>query len=237
MRALTAFFQKTSGHDGWRIAIIRGTDRLNRNAANALLKILEEPPNRGILLMTAEAPGKLLPTIRSRCRPLAMQPLGGEDMAEILRAYADELSAEDLRQLNRLSGGSPGYALSLIQNNGLALYRDFLALLQTPRREQSSAILRFAGAGGKQESERFDLIARFCREWLQRVVHLAATGETHEILSGEGQLLRRMAAIRPLEAWFGLADRCETQFSIATQANLDKRLVLINNLQQILPAA
>lgn len=236
VRELAGFFQKTSGRAGWRVAIVSGADQLNRNAANALLKILEEPPQRAILLMTATTPGKLLPTIRSRCRPLVLEPLNAGDMTAIMQGYQDELSVDDVRQLQQLSDGSPGFALQLLQNDGLQLYRDFLGLLQTPGREQAEALWRFAGSGGKQENERFNLIARFCDGWFARVIHLIATGEVQEIVGGEGQLMRRMAAVRPLDSWFALMEGCQSRFQTATQASLDKRLVLINNLQQLLAA-
>ena len=75
IRRLQGFFGLTASEGGWRIAIIDSADEMNRNAANALLKILEEPPKRGILLLTAHAPGRLAPTIRSRCRRIALRPL------------------------------------------------------------------------------------------------------------------------------------------------------------------
>jgi DNA polymerase-3 subunit delta' len=237
VRALTAFFQKTSGRDGWRIAMIQGADQLNRNAANALLKILEEPPHRALLLMTASARGKLLPTIRSRCRPLGLEPLSITQLQAVLQGYQDELSTDDARQLQQLSNGSPGYALTILQNDGLQLYRDFLELLQTSHREQAAALLRFAGNGGKQENERFNLIARFCEDWLAKLLHLAATGEAKEVISGEAQLMRRMAAVRSIDGWFSVLTHCQQQNNTATHASLDKRLVLINNLQQLFVAA
>lgn len=238
VRVLTGFFQKTSGRGGWRVAIIRGADTLNRNAANALLKILEEPPERGILLMTAEARGKLLPTIRSRCRPLALLPPAAADMAAIMQGYQHDLPPEGVRQLQLLAGGSPGVALHLLQHDGLALYKDFLALLQAPPHGQTAALLRFAGGGGgKMEAERFTLITGFCLDWLQRLIRLMASGDVMEITVGEGQLLRRMAALRSLQDWLVIADVCQARFAAAVQANLDKRLALIDNLRQILPHA
>lgn len=236
VRVLSGFFQKTSGREGWRIALVRGADLMNRNAANALLKILEEPPQRALLLMTASTPGKLLPTIRSRCRPLALQPLSASAMADVLRGYQDGTDLAALDELQRLSSGSPGVALRLLENDGLQLYRDFIGLMQTPPRTLPEALLRFVGNGGKQEQERFDLVAGFCQNWLQRLIHLQATGEAREVMAGEGQLLRRMALLRPVDRWFELAEACQTRWQTASQASLDKRLVLMNNLQQLLAA-
>jgi DNA polymerase III subunit delta' len=236
VRVLSSFFQKTSGREGWRIALVCGADQMNRNAANALLKILEEPPQRALLLLTASTPGKLLPTIRSRCRPLALQPLSATAMADVLRGYQDGPDPAAMDALQRLSGGSPGVALRLLENDGLQLYRDFTSLMQTPPRALPEALLRFVGNGGKQEQERFNLVAGFCQDWLQRLVHLQATGEAREVLAGEGQLLRRMAMLKPVDRWFELMEACQTRWQTASQASLDKRLVLMNNLQQLLAA-
>ncbi len=237
IRDAVSFFRLTSGREGWRIVIIRNADQMNRNAANALLKMLEEPPRRALLLMTATARGRLLPTIRSRCRPLALQPMPPETMTLLLEGYQDELSPAELRQLHRLSAGSPGQALQLLRLGGLQLYRDFLNLMQSSEKEQLTALLRFAGAGGKQEGERQDLIARFSAGWLQRLAHLAATGEVQEITEGEAQLQRRQVARRPAGHWLDLLSQTEEQWRQARAANLDKRLVIINNLQQVLAAA
>ncbi|MEK1924647.1 MAG: DNA polymerase III subunit delta', partial [Rhizobium giardinii] len=75
VRRAGKFFSQTSGTGNWRIVIVDPADDLNRNAANAILKILEEPPKRSLFLVLTHAPGKLLPTIRSRCLPLQLKPL------------------------------------------------------------------------------------------------------------------------------------------------------------------
>ena len=75
IRRLAGFFGMTSGAGGWRVAIVDTADDMNDNAANALLKMLEEPPGRAMLLLLSNTPGRLLPTIRSRCQRLDLRPL------------------------------------------------------------------------------------------------------------------------------------------------------------------
>src|SRR5690606_22739828 len=84
VRKAGKFLAQTSGTGNWRIVIIDPADDLNRNAANAILKILEEPPKRSLFLVLTHAPGKLLPTIRSRCLPLTLSPLSEQDLAAAL---------------------------------------------------------------------------------------------------------------------------------------------------------
>ena len=83
IRKLANFFGMTSGAGGWRVAIVDTADEMNDNAANALLKLLEEPPGRAMLLLLSNTPGRLLPTIRSRCQRLELRPLDEQ-------AYLDE---------------------------------------------------------------------------------------------------------------------------------------------------
>ena len=87
VRRLAGFFGMTSGAGGWRVAIVDTADDMNANAANALLKLLEEPPRRAMLMLLANRPGQLLPTIRSRCQRLDLRPLDEATVAEALKHY------------------------------------------------------------------------------------------------------------------------------------------------------
>src|SRR5262249_59649643 len=88
IRRTVPFFGSTAGEGGWRIAIIDAVDDLNRSGANALLKVLEEPPKRGLLLLIAHSTARVPPTLRSRCRIISLRPLVQEDVAAALAASA-----------------------------------------------------------------------------------------------------------------------------------------------------
>src|SRR5438045_6781510 len=90
-REIGTFLRLTPAEGGWRVVVVDGADEMNRNAANALLKILEEPPQRALLLLIAHSPGRLLPTIRSRCRRFPLAPLPTAIVAELLARYRPEL--------------------------------------------------------------------------------------------------------------------------------------------------
>lgn len=111
-RKLSDFFAKSPAAAPHRVAIIDAADDLNVNAANAVLKTLEEPPPRGVILLISHSPGGLLPTIRSRCRRLAFQPLAEEAVTAFVEQHAS-VNAEDAIRLARMSKGAPGKALSL----------------------------------------------------------------------------------------------------------------------------
>ncbi len=121
IRKLAGFFGLTSGAGGWRVAIIDTADDMNDNAANALLKALEEPPPRTMLMLLANAPGRLLPTIRSRCQRLLLRPLPEDVLAGELDRLVPELAPEKAQSVARLAGGSLGLALQLASGDGLAL--------------------------------------------------------------------------------------------------------------------
>jgi len=122
------FFSRSAGEGGWRVCLIDSADEMNANAANALLKTLEEPPKKGLLLLVAHAPGRLPPTIRSRCRVLAIRPPQPQATADwlIARHQVSEASARDAALL---AAGAPGRALMLAETGGAALHAELEALL------------------------------------------------------------------------------------------------------------
>ena len=106
---------------GWRVAVVDGAEDLNQNSANALLKILEEPPSRAVLILVCSAPGRLLPTIRSRCRQLRLATLNDDVMARLLRMYLPERDQDDRDRLATLGEGSIGRALAMADEDGIAV--------------------------------------------------------------------------------------------------------------------
>ena len=118
VRRISAFMSLTPAEGGWRVAIVDGAEEMNQSSANALLKILEEPPPRAMLLLVCAAPGRLLPTIRSRCRRLRLDPLRPEPMERLLAAYLPDLAADERDRLVTVAEGSPGRALLLARGGG-----------------------------------------------------------------------------------------------------------------------
>ncbi len=157
-RGLSEFFSKSPASAPHRVAIIDAADDLNVNAANAILKTLEEPPAHGILLMVSHAPGGLLPTIRSRCRRLAFQPLTLEAAAAFVRDR-EAVSVEDALRLAKMAGGAPGRAWALAGANALAMDDAARALIESlPRVDEALALSladRFRGGEGQRQ---FDLL-------------------------------------------------------------------------------
>ena len=130
VRRSVPFFGSTAGEGGWRIAVIDAVEDLNRSGENALLKVLEEPPPRALLLLVSHAPGRVLPTIRSRCRTLMLRSLSSEDVARALAAATgSEADNEYIQAAARAAEGTVGRALSLLEGDALELHRQVNDLL------------------------------------------------------------------------------------------------------------
>ncbi len=122
-RAIPPFLHRTPAEGGWRVVILDGAEDLNPQSANALLKMLEEPPPRAVLILVCSAPGRLLRTIRSRCRHLALAPLSPAQMELVLGLQVPAMPQADRVALAGLADGSPGRALALAEEGGLKIAR------------------------------------------------------------------------------------------------------------------
>lgn len=178
VRKLKGFFALSAADGGRRVVIVDAADDMNVNAANAILKLLEEPPERTTLLLISHQPSRLLPTIRSRCRELRLSPLSAPDMAQALAATQTDLTGIDADALAALSGGSVGEAVRLIQQDGLKLYADIVKLLSTlPDLSRPHAIALAESAAGRGKETRLDLLLTLLDRGLARLARTGATGQ------------------------------------------------------------
>jgi DNA polymerase-3 subunit delta' len=130
VRRTIAFFGSTAGEGGWRIAIVDSVDELNRAGANALLKVLEEPPRRALLLLVSHSPGRVLPTIRSRCRTVMLRPLtSGDTASAVAHALGRNAADPEIGEAASAAEGSVARALMLLEGPALALRQRVLDLL------------------------------------------------------------------------------------------------------------
>lgn len=130
VRALGEFMGMTAALSPWRVVVIDSMDELNREASNALLKMLEEPPANTLFFLVSHAPGRLLPTIRSRCRRLDLQSLDDDAMTSILQTQAPSLSAAERQRIIAMSFGSAGRALAFAELELAKLEDAALAILR-----------------------------------------------------------------------------------------------------------
>jgi DNA polymerase-3 subunit delta' len=217
----------------FRVAIVDAADEMNRNAANAVLKVLEEPPPNAVLLLVAHAPGRLLPTIRSRCRRLALQPLSTDMVVQLLADYAPQTTAEEKTALASLAEGSIGRALELAGAGSLALYREMVGVLETlpeldmPRLHSFAE--RFARRGEEANADWRSLNYLF-DGWLKSLArHAAVGGNFAAVLPAERELHDRLLAHVPLDQWMTASDKIAELFYKADSVNLDRKQTVLGS--------
>jgi DNA polymerase III subunit delta' len=230
VRRLRPFFGATSGEGGWRVAVVDAVDEVNLNGANALLKQLEEPPRRGLLILVAHAPGRLLPTIRSRCQNLALRPLPPEAVSAILAARLEDYTDQERLALTVLADGSVGRALALASLGGLDLYRELVSLL-APLPELDVAGIHALGdrVARRGQEATYRTLIDLLLDWLTRMVRAGAEERRPvQILGDERTVIDRLwQSGRPrawLEAWDSIRELTER----ADAVNLDRKQVVIN---------
>lgn len=230
VRKLSGFFGQTAGEGGWRIAIIDAADELNVNAANALLKMLEEPPEKTILLLVAHSPGRLLPTIKSRCRALPLKPLGSDSMRAFLAGRYPDLSNSDLNGLTAIAEGAPGRAVEMHEQGGLEMYRNLSNLLgQLPRVDMAAVHTLAIKLGGVKADSDYRLFTKLLLAWIMRVTRQLASGrEDADILVGEGAQISRVSSLARVDQWLELWEKVDRLITRADAVNLDRKQVIVS---------
>lgn len=231
VRELARFFGMSAADGGRRVVIVDAADELNANAANAILKLLEEPPAGAILLLVAHQPAALLPTIRSRCRVLRCAPLGPEDLARALAAAGVAPPAAPAA-LAELAGGSVGAAVALTAGEGLAQYVRIVALMAGLPRLDRPAALALADAVGR-DAAAFDLALALVETFLARLARAGATGRppAAEAAPGEAAAIARLAPDAvAARHWAGRAQTLLARARRGRAVNLDPAALLVDML-------
>ena len=220
VRDITGFLRLTPAEGGFRVVIIDGAEAMNKAAANALLKVLEEPPDRAILLLVSHNPGALLPTLRSRCIQLALAPLPPPAMQRVLTTHAPDLPADDLARLLPLAAGAPGRALALLDAGALPLANLVASVLTAP--PAAAARARLVETVLRQENG-FDQFLDLLGQSLATALGAAARGHPHPI--GASLLARRR-----LDAWVEVWHAVGRLHAVTLRSHLDRRQALTDAL-------
>jgi len=219
VRKVNGFMSLTPAEGGWRVVVVDGAEELNAASANALLKILEEPPPRAILLLVCSAPGRLLPTIRSRCRRLRLGPLPDDAMVALLGQYLPQLPQDERGRLITLAEGSPGRAIMLAEEEGLkvaALVDKLLADMPRVPLSRGYEIADFLGRSETGFSTFMDLVRANVAAAVRDSVRGRADPEQE-----------RLVALRPLDAWGALWHGLTKLQDETERFALDKRQAIV----------
>ena len=236
VRKMKSFFALSAADGGRRVAIIDSIDEMNPSAANALLKLLEEPPARVTLLMISHQPARLLPTIRSRVRELRVAPLQPDALSDALTQAGGEVAPSDRTALAELAGGSVGEAFRMTNLDGLKLYQSLIRLMETlPNLDRPRALaLAEAGAGRGAEAQ-FELIVTLIDLFLARLARAGTLGQLPlAAAKGESDLIARLAP-SPAHAreWADLAQHLGLRARKGRAVNLDPAALLMDMVLQI----
>jgi DNA polymerase-3 subunit delta' len=239
VRRLRAFLGNTAGEGGWRAVIVDRADELNQNAANALLKALEEPPPRTLFLLISSAEGRLPVTIRSRARTLRVAGLAPEDLERAVRGALErddvETDAKTLSLALALSQGSVRRALELVSGDGIELYDEILGHFAVlPELDGGALHKQVDRLAGTSDTERLELYLALLLGLVERLIRLDATGEGAS--ETERRLANRLVSKDNLaqwaEAWEALSEARAEAFAL----NLDRSLLVLDawfRLQQL----
>ena len=232
IRNLAGFFQLSATEGGRRVVIIDSADELNTAAANALLKMLEEPPARAVLLLISHQPSRLLPTIRSRCRTLRLNTLPPEQMAAaLMQAGIDESSGAIA--LSELAAGSVGEAIRLVKLDGLKIYAEIIALLGSlPQLDRARALALAEAAAQRGAEEKLELLLTLFDVALARLARAGASGQAApEAAPNEAQIFARLAP-HPMQArnWADAAQSAMARARHGRAVNLDPAALVLDTL-------
>ncbi len=225
VRRTVSFFGSSAGENAPRVCIVDPADDLNASSANALLKMLEEPPPRTIFFVLAHSPKGLLATIRSRCQKLDIRPLSNEQVVEALGVLgeAEGLGAQDLALVAELSGGSVRRAISMVRGDGIELYRDFVRLARDASRPDWTAIHGLADKlAPVAKNDRYRLFLDLAHDYVAR--RIRGEGEPDGAEASEGPARETSILARWVEVW----EKTRRSVELADAYNLDRKQVVLN---------
>jgi DNA polymerase III subunit delta' len=213
-RRVHDFLHLHAAEGGWRVVLVDSADELNENAANALLKILEEPPAKTLLLLICHNPGRLPATIRSRCRRLTLAPLERSEVERMLLARRPDLDPAQAATLADIAEGSIGDALRLANEGGATLCDELFGLLQPLPRLDLPATHKFCDrlAAPSAEGAYRSVTDLLLPWWLDRRVR---------------QLVLARAPRPALDTWMEVWDKIARLFERADSVNLERRQVVL----------
>jgi len=233
IRKLNRFFGLSATDGGRRVVIVDAADDMNVSAANALLKMLEEPPARTTMLLISHQPSRLLPTIRSRCRTLRLSPLSPGNMQAALEQAGADLP-DDPDALAALASGSVGSALRLLNLGGLKIYAELVAILGTmPRLDRQRAMALAEAAAQRNAGDRFELLLTLIDIALARLARTGAAGHppAPQAAPHEAEIFSRLSPHpHKARAWADLATQVTGRMRHGQAVNLDPAALVLDTV-------
>ena len=237
IRHLKSFFSLSVSDGGSRVAIIDCAEDMNLNAANALLKTLEEPPKDTVFLLISHNPQSLLPTLKSRCRQLRLSSLTESDLKSALKQINLTIPENDSEIYSLLGSGSVGNSIRLIEHDGASLYRNLLSLLNQLPNLNSFELEKFIRTVSSNKSRgRLELLVEMLNTVIARISKAGITGQSswNSILKVEKEVFAKLCP-NPIIAkkWAELAQTQSENLKHGLAVNLDPSSLILDTFFQI----
>ena len=237
VRAAGDFVHLTAAEGVWRAVVVDSADDLNLNAANALLKILEEPSDNTLILLVSHSPGRLLATIRSRCLRLPLGRVPDDAMGEILtRGGQGRVAPAELARLLAIADGSPGRAFALLEAGGLELLGSVIGFAAALPDIDLPALHEFSDRLARRDAEpAYRTTMQLFLWWIARVARAGADGGLSggEVVEGEAETAARIVARAGLDRLAALWEKCARLIDQAESVNLDRKQVVLGAFRQL----
>jgi DNA polymerase-3 subunit delta' len=234
VRKLKNFFALSASEGGRRVVIVDAADEMNQSAANALLKVLEEPPAKTYLLLISHQPSRLLPTIRSRCRELRLQPLGTDELKAALHQVGTDTSTIS-DGLMALCAGSVGEAVRLANLDGLKLYQAILSVIETmPKfdRQKAQALAEMTNKRGAEDQR--ELLFSLVENILSRIARAGVMVASNEVVEGESQIFSRLSpTAAKARMWAETTQEITERNRHGLSVNLDPAALILDTVFRI----
>jgi DNA polymerase III subunit delta' len=236
VRRLKSFLGLTAAEGTWRVVVVDSADDLNPNAANALLKSLEEPPTRALFVLVSSQPSRLLATLRSRCRRLDLAPLQFADVqraanAALAATQTDVPTPADWASLERLAQGRVRRALQLWAGNGLELHERILsAFIELPKVDWGGVHTLADQLALATQEQRFEMFFDLFLAVLARLVRARTLGHG---VPAEQALAARLIPAGKLAEWAGLWDAVLAEKVATETLNLDRKALIMNTFARL----
>jgi len=224
LRKIEPFLRKTSSEGGWRIVIIEDADTMNRNAQNAILKILEEPPENVLIILVTHRLGRLIPTIHSRARKLYFSPLSADIMGELFHKSGHDLSDKDMKTICDLSDGSFGIAMKYLENDGLSMLKDIISHLEYAQNGDIHKIHAFSnGLSTSAQDKQYQMFVEILQKIIRKILFLKARGDNVIPVYLQAPILHNIFDSYPLEKILKICDELKNHYDRVEFSNLDRR--------------
>lgn len=230
IRNIKEFFSRTILNDSYRIVVIDSVDDLNINSANALLKILEEPPQKSLLILISHKPHNLIDTIKSRCALIKFR--APENTHDIINQNSN-IETKEAQLLLRLAHNIPGIALYLHQHHGFELYENIISAISNYNSSFDNTYKMIEDYFSDNSLEKWLVFDYLFKYLLEKIIKTGSMSHSNDLFKEEKEVINKLVSERSTQEWFAIYDKVIHLTTSAKKLYLDYKNVAIVLMQLI----